>query len=162
MTTLSIPAPRGQARCFQGVRGPSIQVWHVWRTHSPGCTRSYRKCGQRNARRSRGNGHDLALDVQIMYKLMTWSLMKSPIFPILKFVIVISTHVCTYSYNVYIVKFETMFSLNVKDNNICPCLYKTRLSYNILKIMKISTQKGDHSCKCTELSLKRKRGMVQW
>jgi len=28
-------------------------------------------------------------------------------------------------------KFEIVFSLNVKDNNIFPCLHNIRLSYNI-------------------------------
>ena len=51
---------------------------------------------------------------------------------------------CTYSwvlsllgrffYNIYIVKlFEIVFSFNVKDNNICPCLYNIRRSYNVEK-----------------------------
>jgi len=30
----------------------------------------------------------------------------------------------------------------------------------MLKVMKIPTQKGEHSCKCTELSLKRKSGIT--
>ena len=31
----------------------------------------------------------------------------------------------------------------------------------LLKVMKIPTQKGQHSCRCTELSLKRKYGIVR-
>ena len=38
----------------------------------------------------------------------------------------------------------------------CACLHKTvYIVVFFLKIMKIPTQKGEHSCKCTELSLKR-------
>ena len=37
-----------------------------------------------------------------------------------------------YFYNMYILKmFEIVFSFNVKDNNIFPCLHNIRLSYNI-------------------------------
>ena len=37
-----------------------------------------------------------------------------------------------YFYNMYIVKlFEIVFSLNVKDTNIFPCLHNIRLFYNI-------------------------------
>ena len=37
----------------------------------------------------------------------------------------------------------------------CACLHKTVVcgSFSLLKVMKIPTQKGEHSCKCTELSL---------
>ena len=74
--------------------------------------------------------------------------------------------------------FEIVFSWNDKDNSICPFLPTIRLSYNICfdqcmptsnskhrsflnkKIMKIPTQKGEHSCKCSELSFKRKEGML--
>jgi len=70
--------------------------------------------------------------------------------------------------------FEVVFSFDVKDNKICPCLHIIKLSYNIkkcfsaclhktvnmvvflLKVMKIPTQKGEHSCKFTELSPKGK------
>jgi len=39
-----------------------------------------------------------------------------------------------YFYIVYIVNlFEIVFSFNVKDNNIFPCLHNIRLSYNIKK-----------------------------
>ena len=31
--------------------------------------------------------------------------------------------------------------------------------FSLIKVMKIPTQKGEHSCKCTELSLKRKEGI---
>ena len=43
-----------------------------------------------------------------------------PYFSIFKFVGVCSL-VGNVSYNVSIVKIEIVFSLNVKDNNICPC-----------------------------------------
>ena len=33
-------------------------------------------------------------------------------------------------------------------------------SFLYQKIIKIPTQKGEHSCKCTELSLKRKEGIL--
>ena len=37
----------------------------------------------------------------------------------------------------------------------CACLHKTvNMVVYLLKVMKISTQKGEHPCKCTELSLK--------
>ena len=43
----------------------------------------------------------------------------------------------------------------------CACLQQTvNMVAFFLKIMKIPTQKGEHSCKCTELSLKPKRGNV--
>ena len=43
-----------------------------------------------------------------------------------------------YFYKVYIVKmFEIMFSFNVKDNNIFPCLYNIRLSYKIQKCFSV-------------------------
>jgi len=72
--------------------------------------------------------------------------------------------------------YEIVFFL-VKDNNILPCLHTIRLSYNIykyvsalsinayvymkhetrhillLKVMKIPTQKGEHSCRYTELPI---------
>jgi len=79
----------------------------------------------------------------------------------------------------YIVKM-LFFSFNVEDNYTFPCLNTIRLSYNIstsfsalsirmrmsiynskhgsflcLKVMKTRTQKGEHSFKCTELSLQR-------
>ena len=39
-----------------------------------------------------------------------------------------------YFYNTYRVKmFETVFSFNVKDNNIFPCLHNIKLSYNMLQ-----------------------------
>ena len=76
-------------------------------------------------------------------------------------------------YNMYIVKmFEIVFTFNVKDINIldfpitfrnasvlcqseCICLHKTvnMAVFVLLKVMKIPTQKDEHSCKCTELSL---------
>ena len=85
-----------------------------------------------------------------------------------------------YFYNVYMInKFEIVFSLNIKDNNIFPCLRTIRLSYSIKKCFShIShdyikygsflfkthentySKKGEHSCKCTELSLKRKEGIA--
>ena len=41
----------------------------------------------------------------------------------------------------------------------CPCVHKTvNMVVFSLKIMTIPTQKGEHSCKCTELSFKRKVG----
>jgi len=41
----------------------------------------------------------------------------------------------------------------------CPWLHKTvNMFFSLLKVMKIPTQKGEHSGKCTELSLKRKEG----
>ena len=40
------------------------------------------------------------------------------------------------------------------------CLHKTvNMVVFFLKIMKISTQKGEHSCNSTELSLKQKEGI---
>jgi len=43
----------------------------------------------------------------------------------------------------------------------CPCLHQTvNMVVFFLKIMKIPTQKGEHSCKCTELSLKRKEDIL--
>ena len=60
-----------------------------------------------------------------------------------------------WNHPMYIVKmFEIVFSFNVKDTNIFPCLQNIRLSCNIkqltwwfslLKVMKIPTQKGEHS-----------------
>jgi len=39
----------------------------------------------------------------------------------------------------YVVKmFEIVFSFNVKDNNIFPCLHNIRLSYNIYKCFSVS------------------------
>jgi len=32
----------------------------------------------------------------------------------------------------------------------------------VLKVMKMPTQKGEHSCKCTELSLKQRRNSYTW
>ena len=81
--------------------------------------------------------------------------------------------------------FEIVYSLNVKDNYIFPCLHTIRLFYYIKKMLqyfcqsdcaclhqtvnmvvflakrltKIPTLKGEHSCKCSELSFKRKEGI---
>ena len=42
----------------------------------------------------------------------------------------------------------------------CACLHQTiNMIVFFLKIMKIPTQKGEHSCKYTELSLKRYEGI---
>jgi len=39
-----------------------------------------------------------------------------------------------------------------------PCLHKTvTMVVFFLKMLKIPTQRGEHSCKCTELSLKQKK-----
>ena len=88
------------------------------------------------------------------------------------------------TYNMYVVKkFEIVFSFNFKNNKyIFPCLHNIRLSYNIrndfmlyqsecaclhqtvnmvvffVKSNENTTQKGEHSCKCTKLSLNRKEG----
>jgi len=45
----------------------------------------------------------------------------------------VCSHVGRYFYNVYSKKFEIVFSSNVKDNNLCPCVHNKRLSYNIYK-----------------------------
>ena len=43
----------------------------------------------------------------------------------------------------------------------CACLHPTiKMVVFFKNIMKIPTQKGENSCKCTELSLKRKEGIV--
>ena len=45
----------------------------------------------------------------------------------------------------------------VRFQSECACLHKTvNIIVFLLKVMKIPTQKGQHPCKCTELSLKRK------
>jgi len=38
----------------------------------------------------------------------------------------------------------------------------TSVVFSLLKVMKIPTQKGEHSCKYTELSLLRKEGIVNF
>ena len=79
-----------------------------------------------------------------------------------------------------------MLSFYVKDNDIFPCLHNIRLSYityrndwvlyqsecaclhktvNMIVFFvksnkKIPTKKGEHSCKCTELSLLQKDGIA--
>ena len=42
----------------------------------------------------------------------------------------------------------------------CACLHQTLNRVVVFfNIIKISTQKGEHSCKCTELSFQQKEGM---
>jgi len=55
----------------------------------------------------------------------------------------------------------TYKNASVLHHSECACLHQTvNMVVFFLKIMKIPTQKGEHSCKCTELSLKQKEGMV--
>ena len=62
----------------------------------------------------------------------------------LKFVIVCSL-VDGYFYNMYIVNnFEIVFSFNVKDINICPCLHNIGLSYNIIEMLQWFVNQNAH------------------
>ena len=55
----------------------------------------------------------------------------------------------------------TYINPSVLCQSECACLHKTvNMVAFFLKMMKIPTQKGEHPCKCTELSLKRKDGNV--
>ena len=56
-----------------------------------------------------------------------------------------------------------MFSFDVKDNRIFPCLRNIRTASVLVNLVVFlvksndnAYQKGEHSCKCTELFLKRK------
>jgi len=45
----------------------------------------------------------------------------------------------------YIVKmFENVFSFNVKDKNIYPCLHNTRLSFNIKEMLQCFVNQNAH------------------
>ena len=58
------------------------------------------------------------------------------------------------------------FPITYKNTSVicqleCTCLHQTEnIVVFFTQIIKLPTQKGEHSCKCTELSLKWKEGVV--
>ena len=73
------------------------------------------------------NGTIHLLQVGLTTQAALFTLASNPYFRKFKFVRVCSL-VGRYFYNICTVKkFEIVFTFNVKDNNICPCLHNIRL-----------------------------------
>jgi len=68
---------------------------------------------------------------------------------------------------IYISMFTYYFPITFRFASVlfqseCACLHKTvNMVVFFARMMKIPTQKGEHSSKCTELSFKRKEGILK-